>query len=250
MKSLARIRQFVSRGLALQLYHSLILPHVDYGDIVNDAMGTVDSQKLQIMQNQCLCICCNANPRTSKDDLHKECNMPKLLTCRKLHVCNFAYAGLNNKSSNKVNAMFKPVTTEHGAERRSVPATCLKICEQNVKIRGAQYFNTLPTETRTAPSISSFKSRTKKHLYDQNVWCQYVICWLHCCTQPDILNWEGEWFDYSLCTRRQIAMGGIICNDDGNESGASISCSDMVWSDWGWLSWVAVYEGGSVLVSI
>ena len=47
MKSLAHVCQFVSRGLALQLYQRLIVPHMDYGDVVYDAIGTVNSQKLQ-----------------------------------------------------------------------------------------------------------------------------------------------------------------------------------------------------------
>ncbi len=172
MKSLARVRQFVSRGLALQLYQTLIIPHMDYGDIIYDAIGVVDSQKLQMLQNQCLRICCNADPRTPINTLHQECNLPKLQTRRKLHVCNFVYAGMKGLSSNKVNTMFNTVTNNHGLATRAcssntlkVPTTRLKICEQNVKIRGARYFNALPVDVRNAPGSDSFKSRAKKHLY-------------------------------------------------------------------------------------
>ncbi len=172
MKSLARICQFVGRGLALQLYQSLLIPHIDYGDIVYDAMGVVDAQKLQTIQNQCLRICCNADPRTPINELHAECKMPKLQTRRKLHVCNFVRAGVHNLSTNKVNGLFETVTNGQGLETRSctsnllkIPETRLKTCEQNVRIRGARYFNTLPMDIRNTSSASCFKSRAKKHLY-------------------------------------------------------------------------------------
>ncbi len=172
MKSLARVRQFVSRGLALQLYQSLIIPHIDYSDIVYDAIGAVDSQKLQTIKNQCLRICCNADPRTPINELHADFKLPKLHTHRRLHVCSFAYAGMKGESSSKVNSLFETVTNEHGRATRScnnnvlkVPGVRLKTCAQNVKIRGAKYFNSLSVDIRNAPSTNCLKSRAKNHLY-------------------------------------------------------------------------------------
>ncbi len=145
---------------------------MDYGDVVYDAMGTVDSRKLQVLQNQCLRICCNSDPRTPINDLHANCKMPKLEVCRKLHVCNFVHAGLSDKSSNKVNSMFEVMANQNAMATRAgatnvlkVPPTRLKTCEQNVRIRGAKYFNELPVDIRMAPSSGSFKARAKKHLY-------------------------------------------------------------------------------------
>ena len=172
MKSLARVRQFVSKKLALDLYRSLVIPHIDYCDVVYDAIGQTDSRKLQKIQNRCLRICCKADPRTPISELHEACHLPKLADRRELHVCNLVHQGLNNKSSNNVNNFFRPVSNHHNVGTRSsadnklvVPTTRLKICEQNVKVRGAKYYNNLPSKIRRAPSTNSFKSSARKYLY-------------------------------------------------------------------------------------
>ena len=148
MKSLARIHQFVSKNLALELYRSLIIPHIDYGNIIYDAIGTVDNYKLQTIQNKCLRICIKANPRMPIADLRAECKLPMVDVRRKLHVCNFVQKGLHNKSSNNVNVLFQPVRDDHNVatcsstdNKINVPVTRLETCEQNIKIRGAKYYN-------------------------------------------------------------------------------------------------------------
>ena len=65
MKALARIRQFVTQGVSLQLYKSLIIPHVDYGDVLYDSLSKGDAKKLQIIQNKCLRICLKSDPLSS-----------------------------------------------------------------------------------------------------------------------------------------------------------------------------------------
>ena len=58
MKMLGRVRSFISESLALQLYKSLIIPCIDYGDVIYDAASKKDCQALQVIQNGCLRICC------------------------------------------------------------------------------------------------------------------------------------------------------------------------------------------------
>ena len=66
MKAPARIRQFVTQHVSLQLYKSLIIPHVDYGDVLYDSLPKTDAKKLQVIQkNKCLWICLKADPFTS-----------------------------------------------------------------------------------------------------------------------------------------------------------------------------------------
>ena len=120
-------------------------------------------------------ICCKADPRTPITELHAECKLPKLSTRRKLHVCNFVHKGVHDKSSNNVNQLFQPVSAHHGVATRSstdtklnIPVTRLKTCAQNIKIRGALYYNELPGDIRNAPSEACFKNRAKKYLYGQH----------------------------------------------------------------------------------
>ncbi len=82
MKMLGRVRSFISESLTLQLYRSLILPHIDYGDVVYDVAGKRDCQTLQVIQNGCLWICCKADPRTPVVELHRKMKTPFLIDRR------------------------------------------------------------------------------------------------------------------------------------------------------------------------
>ena len=43
----------------------MILPYIEYGDVIIDAANDKQLNKLQKIQNHCLRICLQANPRTN-----------------------------------------------------------------------------------------------------------------------------------------------------------------------------------------
>ena len=49
---LKRVRPFISKGVAVQIYNALILPHFDYCSSVWDCMSGYLSDKLQKLQNR------------------------------------------------------------------------------------------------------------------------------------------------------------------------------------------------------
>ena len=98
MKTLGRVRQYISEKMALDMYRSLVIPHLDFGDAIYDAASKTDAQTLQGLQNQCLRICPKAEPRTHIIDLHTRANIPLLPERRLEHTCNTVYRGVNNLS--------------------------------------------------------------------------------------------------------------------------------------------------------
>ncbi len=170
MKCLARIRTFITEKLAVQLYKSLIIPHIDYGDVVYDAASKRNCKTLQVIQNGCLWVCCKADPRTPIVDLHRKVNIPTLSMRRAAHATNMVYNGLNGKSTNGINDMFQYVRDTHDVNTRSssnsmvkTPVYRLAKTQGNMRLRGAVYYNKLPQHVRNATSIDSFKSRVKAH---------------------------------------------------------------------------------------
>ena len=168
MKMLGRIRQYVSQSLAIMLYNSLILPDFDYADIIYDSFSKHNANKLQVMQNKCLKLCIKCDRRIPSDELHARAKMPLLSTRRNVHTCNFVYRGLNNQLSKGVNAMFKYPEERANNNTRStdnkqlaVPVSRLQLGKGNIKIRGPEYFNSIPLEIKTAPIYNSFKARIK-----------------------------------------------------------------------------------------
>ena len=98
-------------------------------------MSNQDAAKLQVVQNKCLRICLNAEPRSSVISLHERANLPLLELRRKMHTCKFVYEGLHNKSSENVNNMFSFVNEMHEVNTRAsteamatMPHVNLEIC--------------------------------------------------------------------------------------------------------------------------
>ena len=123
MKALACIRQFVSQRMALQLYKRVILPHVDYGDVLHDSLSKTVAKKLQVILNKCLRICLNAVPRSSVEELHNRASIPYLEARRKLHTCKFVYDGVKGMPSDNVNKMFRQINDAHEINTRT-HSTC------------------------------------------------------------------------------------------------------------------------------
>ena len=168
MKTLARIRDSISQGLALYLYKSLIVPDFDYADQVYDAMSNQNAEALQIMQNKCLRICTKSDQRCNVAELHKVSGMLFLSDRRKNHCCNTVYRGLNNESSAGLNRMFSVARNESDRSMRSadnmvltVAPTRLRKTSGNLRTRGAKYYNELPLNVKQAKSYDSFKRATK-----------------------------------------------------------------------------------------
>ena len=91
LKTLGRIRQYISQKLAVQLYKRLILPDFDYADPVYDAMSATNAQQLQVLQNSCLRICTNSQSRTPSEQLYQDTNI--LAVRRKMHSCDLVFKG-------------------------------------------------------------------------------------------------------------------------------------------------------------
>ena len=171
MKMLGRARSFISENLAVQLYKSLIMPHIDYGDVVYDAASKKDCQTLQVIQNGCLRICCKADPRTPILELHRRTKIPFLSDRRAAHSCNIVYNGLHGNSTEGINNMFKYVHDTHNINTRSssddlikLPKCRLAKSQSNLRYRGAQYFNKLPQTIKRVETLASFKRNMKAQI--------------------------------------------------------------------------------------
>ena len=161
MKTLGRVKQYISKVMTLQLYKTLIIPD-------NDAMSAANTNKLQIMQNKCLHICTNSRHRIPIDELHEQAGLLHLSMRREAHTCNLVYKGINNLSSKGINSMFHgPLPRENNNPRSIdnmqlvVPRSRIKVSDGSIRVRGGCYYNNLPTETKTKLSFESFKEAIK-----------------------------------------------------------------------------------------
>ncbi len=90
-------RKLVCKETSLQVYKSLKVPVLDYGDVVYDSLCARDSHMLQKIQN-CLRIILQWDSIMHIVDMHKELNMTYLADRKHSHTLNQVYKCTNELS--------------------------------------------------------------------------------------------------------------------------------------------------------
>ena len=171
LRTLGRIRQYISTNLAIYMYKSLINPIFAFNDHVYDAMSKKDTAKLQVMQNNCLRTCLQCDRLTSRETLYTTTGVPKLESQRQLSTATTVYQGLNQNSTPFINNLFEKLVDTRGRVTRSVirdelivPHCKLETCKKNIRVRGPVLYNTIPMEIREQATCKRFKHNLKIHM--------------------------------------------------------------------------------------
>ena len=140
----------------------MILPYLDYGDILLMGASVVLSGKLQKLQTRALRIC-TYGYHIDEDILHSDSKIAKLTKRRMAHLCNFMF----RKKYDPTLIDDRDIQTR----QRDAPVfkTIIPKCEKykhRVYYNGAVLWNSLPPETRNIDSYNSFKSHQKQKMLE------------------------------------------------------------------------------------
>ena len=83
---LSKIIPYINTKMAITIYNTLIVPFLDYGDILLINASIELLNKLQRLQNKCLRICLRAQLQTPTFFLHQETKTAPLHDRRKAHL--------------------------------------------------------------------------------------------------------------------------------------------------------------------
>ena len=165
---LQRSREFLNKSTKILLYKSLVLPHLDYCDIVYMCIKEENLHKLQKIQN-CACrIILKADKYASVKSLHQELQLPYLQQRRQIHLAMECFTGVHNQESG-LHYMFQQVDDERTRETRSSNKNVIKI--ENIRtmtgrkafgFRGPNYWNKLDLEARVIETKDMFKNHISK----------------------------------------------------------------------------------------
>ena len=123
---LRRARDFLNKSTKILLYKSLVLPHLDYCDLVYMCTKDENLQKLQQIQN-CVCrIILKADNYTSVRTLHAELQLPYLNQRRNIHLAMECFSGVHNEES-VLHYMFQKSDNDRARETRSSNSHQVKI---------------------------------------------------------------------------------------------------------------------------
>ena len=97
-------REFLDRKSFILLYKSLVLPHIDYCDLVYMTANKYTLHKLQIIQNVACRIILRADNRRGIQEIHHKLNLLTLKERQYLHLSMEGFLHIHTNSS--LNNMF------------------------------------------------------------------------------------------------------------------------------------------------
>ena len=166
---LGKLRPLISAEMTLNLYKSLVLPVLDYADIVYDCQCAKSCRDIQRIQNYALHIVYMAGYETSIRDMHLESGLSYLSDRHHSHTLNYVYKCRNNLVPDQIAAQFQTVHEAHNMHTRAatredlhVPAFHLDMTRRSFRYRGLFYWNLTDLRVRSAPSINAFKYSIKQ----------------------------------------------------------------------------------------
>ena len=172
---LRRARDYLDTGTSLLLYKSLVLPHLDYCELVYMCTTIQNLNKLQLIQNGACRTILRVLTDTSIEQMHKTLEIPTLEQRRDCHLPTECYKSINSPDSG-LNYMFKLLSNTRQRSTRLTTACGMLVPDvrttqerKRFALRGPTYWNKLDNSIEESESILTFKSNMmKKIMHDVN----------------------------------------------------------------------------------
>ena len=159
----SKIRYYIGEKDAILLFKTMILPILEYCDIIYEGTSVANLTKIDRLFKQGLKTCVrNRVPTITNDiELQNLCQLCNLQIRRKVHLRNFMYKQQGNiELINRRNIR----TRLHDAIVFKLYKPNSEKCRQNVIYRGALEWNKLSKELRLLANYKSFKSNQKRFM--------------------------------------------------------------------------------------
>ncbi len=164
---LRKSREYLDRKTSLVLYKSLIVPYIDYCDLVYMCTTEKNLQKLQLIQNTACRIILQVDDMSVKN-VHSELNLSTLKDRCNYHLSVECHKNIYNSTSGLHHFFIKcgerAVRTTRGtaSELMVVPDIRSELGRRAFSYRGPNHWNKISAETRKINSLPSFKTHLSK----------------------------------------------------------------------------------------
>ena len=163
-----RINFFIPQNLRFILYHALISPHFNFGDIFYGGCNEKDARSLQRVQNFAVKSITGNRKFDSATQSFKQTKLLNLKDRRKVHECVFTHKALQMKSAKNTTKIYKSYCHEASTRRAqsgklNIPAHNYTKFKKSPLYRTIQTWNQAP-ENLPVGNIKLHKNHFQKHL--------------------------------------------------------------------------------------
>ncbi len=155
-----RVRRHLTLDTAKMLYHSLVLLHFDYCDVVIGNLYKANLRRLQKLQNRGVRIILKADSRTHINDM-SDLKWLTIEQRHKLHTSVMVYKVMNSLAPNYLCKYFTELSDmniTHGKTRGllEIPKKQLARGQRTFQYRGTKLWNDIPQHVHDASSLDTF----------------------------------------------------------------------------------------------
>ena len=143
----------MDRKITLQLYKSIIGPHLDYCDATYMTASAESLNKLQLLQNVCCRIILREDRYTSIAEMHKELQLMTLAERRNYYLGQLCHKNIYYEGPASLSKLFNKVRTGRTTKQSTinnmkVPKYCTAMGGKAIAIRGPKFWNELPNDLK------------------------------------------------------------------------------------------------------
>ena len=156
---LGRLSSFVNESGLKLLYNSVIMPHIDYGDVIWHSAAKTHLQMLQKLQNRAGRIILKIKPSEHKSihEIHYVLNWEMLQKRQTRHMHSLMYKIFHNLAPTYLEEKFTFRRTGYALRTEnnlSLPKPNTQSCKRTFLYRGSALHNEVPLHIRQSSSIN------------------------------------------------------------------------------------------------
>lgn len=166
-----QVKYLLPRRSLCSLYTNMVLPIIEYCDIIYDNCTIRDSLALENIQRRAALMCTGAYRHTSNDSLLAELGWQPLRIRRQIHKLCMFYKIMTGLTPDYLSQTIPRQHTNHYRLRSTsnasltIPFSRLSSTRSAYVHSTVKLWNNLPLELRSVDSLNSFKVKLKQHLY-------------------------------------------------------------------------------------
>ena len=160
---LTKLRKYITTSSAIQIYKSMIIPYLDYSDVLFNHGSTKLLDKLQKLQKRGFRLCFGRQVQLSVDNMHTEANVMFLKNRRELQVCTFMF---KQQTNNSILGVQDIRTKAHDAVLFNTKQPSCTNYMHNIYYYGARSWNQLPVNERKIVDYDSKLYKAGKPFFE------------------------------------------------------------------------------------
>ena len=166
ISALKRVRPFISKETAIQIYNALIMPHLEYCSPVWDCLSGYLRDKLQKLQNWATRIIIKSPFDTSSDHLLSTLDWERLFLRRKKQNALMMFKSMNGLAPEYLQSLFSQRRSVYNLRdsegKRALPKPSTNYLKRSFSYSGAMLWNNMPKSLKNAASVYDLKQLIKK----------------------------------------------------------------------------------------